>query len=187
MKRIPVCLAILLSLAACASLPRAPGCLHLGPSGAICLLQPAQLPAVSARHVVTVTHGDSHNSFEGNLHIDDDRLTLAAASLFGTSLFRINWNGQHVAVHAPRKDLRARWILAMLQAAVAAPDALRSHLHGMTLTVQQTDAGEVRELRENGRLVARIRRQGKPLAAARLDIDMPRADLHLTLEPVATP
>ena len=184
------CLALLLivsMLAGCATLPRGPGCVKIGPFGAACLLSPAALPALRASHVVTIVHEDKKDTFLGQLRVDRNAMRLAASSLFGTHLFTINWDGQTVSVQPPREGLRPKLIAVMLQAAIADPARLRPQLHGMELAVShEADGSEVRELREQGRLVARIRRSHASLDRAHLTIDIAPAKLHLDLQPMET-
>lgn len=178
-------LLLIVLLAGCASLPQGPGCVKIGPYGAACLLPPSALPEIQAQHVITVEHDGQKDTFLGRLGIDRDTLRLAGASLFGTHLFSIDWDGNSIVTRPPRKDMHPDLIVAMLQAAIAEPDQLRPRLHGLVLTVQSdADGGEVRELHEHGRLVARIHKSGTPLARARLSISIPPAHMRLDLEPL---
>lgn len=174
--------------AACASLPKGPGCVQIGPRGAACLLPPAALPPVQAQHVVTVEHDGRKDAFLGQLGIDGQALRLAGASLFGTHLFSITWDGQAISVVPPREAMRPELILAMLQLALAPPERLRPQLHGLDLVVSdEADGGQSRELYQHGRLVAHIHKTAGPLAQAALSISIPPADMNLDLEPMETP
>lgn len=185
MMRRLIALLLMASLAGCASLPKGPGCVKIGPWGAACLLPPSALPAVQAEHIVSVEHDATKDTFLGRLGIDDQTMRLAAASLFGTHLFTLRWDGEQVAMDPPREGMHPDLIVAMLQVAVADPERLRPRLHGLDLTVQPTaGGGEVRELHEHGRLVARIRKSAAPLDRATLSIDIPPVDMHLRLEPM---
>lgn len=177
---------LLLLLAGCASLPDGPGCVRVGPYGAACLLPPAALPAVQAQHVVTVHHDGRTDTFLGRLGIDATRLRLAGASLFGTHLFTLRWDGTRIDMDTPPdKTVHPELIVAMLQAAIADPEVLRPRLHGIELAVEHLpDGGERRELREHGRVVARVYKEAGPLAAASLRIEMPPAHMELRLQPV---
>lgn len=176
---------LFLLLAGCAGLPKGPGCVKIGPYGAACLLPPSALPEVQAQHVVSIEHDGRKDTFLGRLGIDHEQLRLAGASLFGTHLFSIRWDGTSVSMQPPREAMHPDLVVAMLQAAIADPDILRPRLHGITLSVRQVDGGgEVRELHEHGHLVARVQKDAGPLAAARLVIEMPPAHMRLVLEPV---
>ncbi len=182
------CLALLLLaalLTGCASLPRGPGCVKIGPFGGACLLPPAALPAVRASHIVNIVHEEQKDTFLGQLRVDHQTMRLAASSLFGTHLFTIDWDGHRVSVQPPREGLRPKLITAMLEAAIADPARLRPQLHGIELAVSKhADGSEVRELREHGRLVARIQRSSGGLDQAYLSIDIAPAKLHLELKPM---
>ncbi|HET7370356.1 MAG TPA: DUF3261 domain-containing protein [Gammaproteobacteria bacterium] len=174
-------------IAGCATMERLPGCIKVGPWGQVCPLPPAALPAVDANHIITVTRDGNSQTFLGRLHIGPDALRLAGFSLFGTHLFTISYDGGAVTALPPDIDLHPELVIAMLEAGLATPDEIRPRLHGLTLTVSRTADTEVRELHERGHLVARITRTGAPLAAARVDIEIPPAKLELRLTPVGQP
>jgi hypothetical protein len=179
--------ALLLALlgAGCASVPATgPGCVAIGPSGAVCPLPPGALPAVSARHLVTVTQDGQTHTFLGRLQIDAANLRLAGASLFGTHLFTITWDGQHITSAPPQAQLRPQLMVVMLEVALADPAALRPRLHGLVLKVEDHDGTEVRQLFARGRLVARVERHGAALADAHLVMTIPPARLTLRLAPL---
>jgi len=178
-------LLLCLACAGCASLPPLPStCVKIGPAGAVCPLPPSALPKVEASHLVTVTHQGQSHTFLGRLGIDDKTLRLAGASLFGTHLFTITWDGQAVTSQPPEPNMHPKLMVAMLEVALADPAVLRSRLHGMTLTLERNNGVETRELVEHGHLVAHIERRGETLAAARLSIRIPPADLTLQLKPL---
>lgn len=169
----------------CATLPTGPGCVQIGPSGAACLLAPAALPNVQAQHIVSVSHDGKQDTFLGRLSIDASALRLAGASMFGTHLFTITWDGVTISAEPKNAKLRADLIVAMLQAALVDPALLRPRLHGITLQLSRAgDGGERRELFEHGHLVARIDISGAPLAKAHLRIEVPPAHLTLDLAPL---
>ncbi len=183
--RLLACALLLLACAGCAGLPALPpGCVKIGPAGAFCPLPPAALPAVTASHLVTVTHGDETQTFLGRLRIDGETLRLAGASLFGTHLFTITWDGRAVASEPPEPAMHPELVVAMLQVALADPAQLRPRLHGMQLVLGREGDRAIRELHEHGHLVARIERRGTPLAKATLSIRIPPAHLALHLEPL---
>jgi hypothetical protein len=185
MRRLLIGLALVVALAGCARLPPLPAdCVTLGPAGAICPLPPSALPAVSARHVVTVRQGKEAHTFLGRLRIDPEALRLAGASLFGTHLFTITWDGKNIVSAPPEPTMHPKLVVAMLQVALADPDRLRPRLHGLVLDVAHHGDREIRQLHERGRLVARIERRGVPLDRAHLTITIPPANLHLDLKPL---
>jgi hypothetical protein len=179
--RLPL-LALTLLLAACATLPP-PGCVKLGP-GAMCLLAPAALPAIDDTHLVTVARDGKQDAFMGRLAIDAHTLRLAGASLFGTGLFDISYDGRTIDAQPPRAKAHAELMLAMLEITLADPAALRSHLHDLTLKVGERDDNEVRDLYTHGRLVAHIERSKEPLAKARIRIEIPAAKTSLDMLPL---
>ncbi len=170
--------------AGCASIPLPPGCVAIGPAGAICPLPPAALPAVAARHVVTVTHAGQSHTFLGRLRVDPHALRLAGASLFGTHLFTLTWDGHALSMQPPQAALRPKLMLVMLEVALADPATLRPRLHGLVLKVERHGDDETRALYERGRLVGRIEKHGTPLAVASLTMDIPPAGLRLRLQPL---
>lgn len=177
--------AALLWLAGCATLPAAPGCTSLG-HGQFCLLPPAALPPVEASHLVSITREGQQNTFLGLLHIDAHDLRLAGFSLFGTSLFNLDYDGQYLTARPAQTDWRPDMLVAMLELTLADPAALRTHLHNLTLQVSETGRAETRELFDGGRLVARIVNSGGPLSQARIRIEIPAAQLSVRMTPVAS-
>jgi hypothetical protein len=185
MRRLLMCVALLVALAGCARLPPLPpDCVTLGPAGAICPLPPSALPTISARHLVTVRQGKETHTFLGRLRVDPKALRLAGASLFGTHLFTITWDGKHIASTPPEPAMHPKLVVAMLQVALADPDRLRPRLHGLMLDVEDHGDREIRQLYERGRLVARIEQRGAPMDRAHLTITIPPAHLHLGLKPL---
>ncbi|HET7267034.1 MAG TPA: DUF3261 domain-containing protein [Oleiagrimonas sp.] len=181
---LPLLLTVL--AAGCATVPMPyPSCVAIGPAGSACPLPPQALPAVAARHVVTITHDGQSQTFLGRLNVDQQALRLAGASLFGTHLFTITWDGTRVTSEPPERKLHPKLMVVMLEMALANPDALRPRLHGMELKVENAGDGEVRTLYEHGHLVARIERHGDELASSRLRISIPPAGLHIRLDPLS--
>lgn len=184
--RMALLLLVVLPCAGCVTLPSRPGCVKIGPAGAICLLPPAALPAVQAQHVVRVGHDGKQETFLGRLSIDASALRLAGASLFGTHLFTISWDGASINATPANAKLRPDLVLAMLETALADPALLRPQLYGLTLKQGRgADGGEFRELHEHGHLVTRIEISGTPLAKAHLRISVPPAHLTLDLVPMS--
>lgn len=180
-----ISLSVLL-LTGCATLPPAPGCTQLG-RGQFCLLPPAALPAVEASHLVTIIHDSQRDTFVGLLHIDAQHLRLAGFSLFGTNLFDLDYDGQHIVLQPQSQTWDAERLLAVLELALADPVRLRPALHDTMLTVQLIGEVQVRELWQHGRLIAHIEISGAPLAAARVQITIPSADLTVLLTPMTHP
>jgi hypothetical protein len=174
----------LVLLAGCASEALRPGCLPLARDGQVCLLKPRALPHVEARHIVTVLHDDKKSVFMGDLEIDNNALRLSAASLFGTGLYSIVWDGASIDVKPPRAHKRAARLVTMVELALAAPARLRPRLVNLKLMVRHGSNGEVRTLYEHGHLIARIEKSAGPLNQARMSIKIPRADVRVTMRPV---
>lgn len=182
---ITLLLATLSLLAGCASLPPAPGCMRFGPGGVFCALPPAALPAVSATHLVTVTHADKSQSFIGRLQIDARHLRLAGLSLFGTEMFTLDYDGRQLTNHSTDSRLRPELLLAMLEFTLAPAAELRPQLRNLSLSVSTEGARQVREFTSHGRLVARIEISGSSLSTADITIVIPPARLALQLTPLA--
>lgn len=180
-----VWLSLAVLLAACASAPPQSGCAPVGRDGQLCLLPPSALPAVDASHVVTVTRAGKQDTFLGRLHIDARALRLAGFSLFGTNLFTLEYDGQTITHHPEQMSLHPELLVVMLEIALADPAALQSRLHHLTLTVNESGDMQTRELFESGHLIARIEETGRPLAAARIRIAIPPANLSVQLTPLA--
>ncbi|MDE2069950.1 MAG: DUF3261 domain-containing protein [Gammaproteobacteria bacterium] len=172
-------------VAGCASVPLAPGCTRLGHNGVFCALPPAALPAVSASHLVTVTHAGQSQTFLGRLQIDAHHLRLAGLSLFGTALFNLDYDGQQLTSHSAAENLRPDLLLTMLELTVAPAEALPPQLHDLSLTVSAAGDRQVRELWNQGRLIARIEKTHGPLNKAHISIVIPVAKLSLQLTPLA--
>lgn len=187
MKLRHACVLLFLCCAGCAMLsPTPPDCVKIGPVGAVCPLPPTALPAVQASHIVTITRGAEKQTFLGRLAIDSQALRLAGASLFGTHLFTITWDGHAIVSQPPEPKMRPDLVVAMLQLALADPAKMRPRLHRMVLKLARDGDSDVRELYEHGHLVARIERRGTPLATAHLFIQIPQAGLTLRLDPLQT-
>lgn len=178
-------LATLSLLAGCASLPSTPGCTRLGQDGVFCALSPAALPAVSATHLVTVTHAGESQSFIGRLQIDARHLRLAGLSLFGTELFTLDYDGRQLISHSAGSKLRPELLLAMLELTLAPAAELPPQLRNLRLSVSTEGARQVREFTSHGRLVARIEISGNTLSTADINIVIPPAKLALQLAPLA--
>lgn len=174
-------------LAGCASVPPAPGCTRLGHDGVFCALPPSALPAASASHLVTVTHAGQSRTFLGRLQIDAHHLRLAGLSLFGTALFTLDYDGRQLTSHSAAGNLRPELLLAMLELTVAPAGELPPQLHDLTLTVSAAGDRQVRELWNQGRLVARIEKARGPLNRAHISIVIPIAKLALQLTPLGVP
>lgn len=174
-------------LAGCASVPPAPGCTRLGHDGVFCALPPSALPAASASHLVTVTHAGQSRTFLGRLQIDAHHLRLAGLSLFGTALFTLDYDGRQLTSHSAAGNLRPELLLAMLELTVAPAGELPPQLHDLTLTVSAAGDRQVRELWNQGRLVARIEKTRGPLNRAHISIVIPIAKLALQLTPLGVP
>ncbi|MDE1886881.1 MAG: DUF3261 domain-containing protein [Gammaproteobacteria bacterium] len=179
-----VLLVMLILLTGCASVPLAPGCTRLGPDGVFCALPPAALPAVSANHVVRVTHAGQSQTFLGRLQIDAHHLRLAGLSLFGTTLFTLDYDGQQLTSHSAGGSLRPELLLAMLELTVAPARELPPQLHNLSLRVSTAGDRQVRALWNHGRLIARIEKSTGPLNQAHISIVIPGAKLSLQLTPL---
>ncbi|MDN5869328.1 MAG: DUF3261 domain-containing protein [Nitrococcus sp.] len=180
-----LCLTLL--MAGCASVrmpPKGSDCVRIGPSGLICLLAPAQLPAIDARHMVTVRRAEQSDTFLGRLRIDREALRLAGTSLFGAHLFTITWDGRRLVSAPADSKMRPRLMLAMLQVALADPGILEPHLYELELEVGHRRGAEARLLLEHGRLVTRIEIRGRQPAEATFDMKVPPAGLTLHLQPL---
>ncbi|HEY1992040.1 MAG TPA: DUF3261 domain-containing protein [Gammaproteobacteria bacterium] len=167
-------------LAGCVT-PLLPGCTRFGRSGQVCLLPPAALPAVDAVHLVSVTREGRTDTFLSQLHIDAEGLHLAGSSLFGTGLFTLSYDGRQVTVQPEESQLPADKLVVMLELALLPPEQLRPRLHDLELQVNQTAAGEVRDISERGHLIVHILRGPGSLAEAPLQMDVPPLKLSVKM------
>ena len=167
--------------------PLLPDCTRFGRSGQVCLLPPAALPKLDAAHLVSVTRDGQTDTFLGELHIDARALHLAGSSLFGTGLFTLSYDGKQVTVQPQESELPADKLVVMLELALLPPDALRPRLHDLDLEVDQTAAGEVREVSEHGHLIVHILRGPGPLAEAPLQMDVPPLKLSVKMTAASAP
>jgi hypothetical protein len=177
-------LLLLALLSACATAPPAPGCTRIGHTGQFCALAPAQLPAVRATHIVTINHDGQQDTFMGELQIDQHSLRLAGFSLFGTSLFTIEYDGNHITQLPKQTPIHAELLVTMLELALADPAILRERLHNLSLEVSAQDHIQTRELFEHGHLIARVERTDGPLTTAHIRIAIPLAKLSVQMDPL---
>ncbi|HET7921529.1 MAG TPA: DUF3261 domain-containing protein [Gammaproteobacteria bacterium] len=172
-------------LIGCASAPPAPGCMPLGRAGHICLLPPAQLPAVDATHLVSIERDGHNRTFLGRLEINAQQLQLAGSSLFGTGLFTLRYDGHAISSQPDNPSLHADTLVAMLELTLADPDVLQSRLHGLTLKVSSRNHGEVRELFEGSHLITHIEKSGATPAQQHISIAIPPIKLVVRMTPLA--
>jgi|GEM_PF-2466819 len=171
-------------LAACAPvpLPDEPGCERLHARLAYCLLSPAEMGAVSERlDRVTVISPAGRQDFIGQLRVEEERFLLAAQSLTGMALFRVEWDGQNVASRGQFPDAAPSpmQLLALLQLTLAEPESLNRVIHGGRL---ESEAGGDRRLRlDDGRVILRIL-QVPETGAIEIVMD---EDIRISLEPLS--
>ncbi|MGH8278859.1 MAG: DUF3261 domain-containing protein [Gammaproteobacteria bacterium] len=177
-------LTVLLVSAGCAALPPTPGCTPLG-RGQFCLLPPSALPPVEASHLVSVTRDGREHVFMGLLHIDTHDLRLAAFSLFGTNVFNLDYDGQHLTTRPGNTDWHPQELVAMLELTLADPGLLQNRLHDLTLKVRETGQGQIREVFQGSRLIVRIEKSAAPLREAQVQIEIPPAKLSVRMTPLA--
>lgn len=175
-----------LLLAACATPLLGPECTRFGHDGQLCLLPPAALPAVEGSDMVKVVHDGHEDAFMGALHIDSHDLRLAGFSLFGTSLFELEFDGAAVTSVPAGGALKPELLVAMLQLALADPTQLRDRLHGLRLTVSVAAGVETREVHEGGELIAHIEKRGASLAESDIRIDIPPVKVSVEMSPLGT-
>jgi hypothetical protein len=175
---------LLASLAGCATTPPTPGCTRFGRDGQLCLLPPASLPPVEGSHLIKVMHDGREDAFVGLLHIDDHALRLAGFSLFGTSLFNIEYDGESVKSAPAQGSLKPDMLVAMLELAIADPALLQERLHGLSLNVSSAGGRELRDVSESGRLIAHIEESGTPLAGATIHIEIPPYKISVEMTPM---
>ena len=175
---------LLVALTGCATTPLGPGCTRFGRDGQLCLLPPASLPPVEGSHLIKVVHDGQEDAFTGLLHIDAHDLRLAGFSLFGTSLFNIEYDGDSVKSVPAQGSLQPDMLVAMLELAIADPALLQDRLHGLTLKVSSAGATRIRDVSEGGRLIAHIEEEGTPLAEATIRIQIPPLKLSVEMTPM---
>ncbi len=181
------CLPILLlaTLVGCATTPLEPGCTRFGLDGQMCLLPPASLPAVEGSHLVKVTHDGQTDAFMGLLKIDAEDLRLAGFSLFGTSLFNIQYDGKTVTSEPVESALKPDMLVVMLELAIADPAKLQGRLHGLTLKVSEDQGMQVREVSEGSRLIAHMEITGSSLPDSTIRIQIPPIKVAVEMTPMA--
>lgn len=174
-----------LLFAGCATPLLGPGCTHFGRDGQLCLLPPAALPPVEGSHMVKVTHDGQEDAFLGLLHIDSRRLELAGFSLFGTSLFDLNYDGTTITSVPADSALQPETLVAMLELSLADPKLLQGRLHGLTLKTTTDGDQERRDLYEGDRLIAHLERNLVPLDRSTLSIEIPSRGIKVEMAPLA--
>ena len=175
---------ILLFMAGCASVPPV-NCVALGRDSHVCLLPPAQLPALDGVHMITVDHNGKRQMFIGQLHIDSQVIRLAGSSLFGPSLFTVSYDGDNLRSAPADGRQRADLLIAMLEMVAAGQRTLQPALQGLTLTqTTTTDGKRLREFFQRGHLVVRIEMSAAPLTQAVIRFDIPSANLSVLMQPL---
>jgi len=177
---------ILLFMAGCAGVPPV-NCVALGRGSHVCLLPPAQLPALDGAHMITVDHNGKRQMFIGQLHIDSHVIRLAGSSLFGPSLFTVSYDGDNLHSEPVDGRQRADLLIAVLEMVAASQRTLQPALQGLTLTqTTATDGKRLREFFERGHLVVRIEMSAAPLTQAVIRFDIPSANLSVLMQPLAS-
>jgi len=184
MKRLAL-LFLPLLLTGCATPLLGPGCTRFGRNGQLCLLPPSALPPVEGSHMVKVTHDGREDAFLGLLHIDSRKLELAGLSLFGTSLFDLNYDGTTVTSVPADSKLKPEMLVAMLELSLADPKLLQEHLHGLTLKTAADGGQEKRDLYEGDHLIAHLERSLKPLDQSTMSIEIPPLGIEVEMAPLA--
>ena len=178
-------LLLVVSLVACATTPLEPGCTRFGRDGQMCLLPPAALSAVEGSHLVKVVHDGQTDTFVGLLKIDAEDLRLAGFSLFGTSLFNIQYDGKTVSNEPAEIALKPDMLVVMLELAIADPAKLPDRLHGLDLKVSEGKSVQIRDLSEGGRLIAHIEVSSGSLSDATIRIQVPPIKVTVEMTPMA--
>ncbi len=184
LSRASILCVLLATLGACATTPLGPGCTRFGRDGQLCLLPPASLPPVEGSHLIKVVHDGQEDAFTGLLHIDAHDLRLAGFSLFGTSLFDIEYDGVTVKSVPTQGSLKPDMLVAMLELAIADPALLQDRLHGLTLKVSSAGDTRIRDVSEGERLIAHIEENGTPLAEATIRIQIPPLKVSVEMTPM---
>ena len=131
-----------------------------------------------------MVHDGQEDAFIGLLHIDTHDLRLAGFSLFGTSLFNIEYDGENVKSVPAQTSLKPDMLVAMLELAIADPALLQERLHGLTLKLSSADGMRIRDVSEGTRLIAHIEESGEPLAEATIRIQIPPLKVSVELTPM---
>ncbi len=89
---------LLLSLAACSTVPAPPpGTVMVAPGALFALPPPAALGRdIEAVQLVNARHGADSFTFEGHLSVTRERVLLAGTDGFGQRLMQITWDGKTV-------------------------------------------------------------------------------------------
>jgi hypothetical protein len=179
-----VLLCVQLLCAGCASMPTT-DCISIGRNGSFCPLAPAKLPAVQVVDMIEFNHGGRREVFLGQLQTDAGAMRFAATTLFGTSLFTITYDGRQVRNSPPHTNTHADLLVAMLELSLASPKILQAQLHNLSLQVHADQDGQVRELYEQGRLVARIALSGTVPDKMHVSVQLPLENISIRITPIS--
>jgi len=185
--RLAVFVLLMALLSGCVTPLLGPECMRFSRGSQFCLLPPSSLPAVEGSHLVKVTHDGREDEFMGLLHIDAKDLRLAGFSLFGTSLFNLQYDGSTVKTEPAQGALKPDILVAILELAIADPKLLPDRLHGLTLQVKDAGGVESRELGEGDRVLVRIERRGASLTEAAIRIQVPSRNITVEVTPMDSP
>src|SRR5579859_1522486 len=102
---------LLLSLAACSTVPAPPpGTVMVAPGALFALPPPAALGRdIEAVQMVTARHGAQSFTFEGHLSVTPERVLLAGTDGFGQRLMDLRWDGKTMTAD------KASWLPETLQ------------------------------------------------------------------------
>ncbi|MDE2345752.1 MAG: DUF3261 domain-containing protein [Gammaproteobacteria bacterium] len=135
--------------------------------------------------MIEIRHGGHQEVLLGQLQTDADEMRFAATTLFGTSLFSIIYDGKQIRSLPPDASLHADLLVAMLELSLAPPGILESHLYNLSLQVHADANSQVRELYEQGRLVARIALSGTAPENMHVDVRLAPENISINVIPVS--
>ncbi|MCP1727719.1 hypothetical protein J2T60_001719 [Natronospira proteinivora] len=176
---------LLAALTACAplTLPDRSGCERLHARLAYCLLTPAEMGRSLERlDRVQLRSPAGRQDFIGQLAVDEKRFLLAAQSLTGMALFRVEWDGEQLSSRGrfPDEAPEPIQLLALLQLLLAEPEDLNRVIYGGHLEVDEQ--GDRRLRLDNGRVILRILRASD---TGMIEMIMDE-DIRITLEPLSS-
>lgn len=159
-------------------------CPQLDDNIAVCLLDPANLPQGTARHVVSLQYADKDRTFIGILTINQGMLRLRGLSPMGLKLFDLQYNGHSIQLHAPDNALpKPALLIALLQLMLAEPALLKKTLpESLQLNTRAIENGVKRVLRAGNEKIIIITTHGDTALTANYAVAVPALNMKLKLQ-----
>jgi hypothetical protein len=177
-----ITLLLTLLLAGCASPPHCPP-LPGGPG--YCLQNTSAVPAFSALQDVRLQRHAMDERLISQLEVDADGMRLVGLTPMGQRILEARFdNRQATAESLAGERVDARALLVLIQLATWPADSVRAGLRwGWTLE----DSATRRRVLRGEETVLMVERSGTPPSYRHLDIHLPRAELHLSVDRIEDP